>query len=95
MRITRILFVIAAMVGVGLALVHLRNQTRQGRYAISRMLDRQQSLKRETLDLQCEIAQLRSPARLSAENDKRNLDLAPTVVVRSAAVKGPTVAKGN
>jgi uncharacterized membrane-anchored protein len=93
MKIVRILFVIAAMVAVGLALVHLRNQTRQGRYAISRMIDRQQVLKRETLDLQYEIARLRTPARLGAENDRQNLDLVPSVTLRSA--KGQTAAKGD
>ena len=36
MKLVRILFIISAMVAVGLALVQLRNQTRQGRYAISR-----------------------------------------------------------
>ena len=81
MKVLRILFVFAALVGVGIAVVRLRTETRQTGYLISRMWTEQQTLKRTCLELELELARLRDPHRLESESARLNLDLGPPGVV--------------
>jgi len=84
MSIARLLFMFAALVGVGLGLVSLRAETRQARYLLSKKQSEQQELRRQALELQMELARLRNPARLQDENERLKLELAPSVTAQSA-----------
>ena len=93
MSIARILFMFAALVGVGVGLVYLRTETRQSRYLLSKTQAQQQELKRQALELHLELAGLRNPARLDGENERLELELAPSITVQSA--KWPTTGTGQ
>ena len=77
MSILRVLFIFSALVVVGMGVVALRTDTRQAGYMISRTRAEQQELKRSCLELELELARLRSPARLETESERLHLELHP------------------
>ncbi len=77
MSVIRILVLFASLVGVGMALVVLRTDTRQSRYVASRLQDRQQDVKRRCLELELKMARLRNPLRLDTANERFGLRLEP------------------
>jgi hypothetical protein len=76
-RVVRILFIFAALVAIGVALVGLRAETRQTGFLISRCMGQGQELKRTCLELELDIGRLVSPARLEAEGRRLEMDLPP------------------
>lgn len=77
MKVSRILFLFAALLALGMALVHLRAETQQAGYVISKLQGRQRELKRECLELELELARLRNPVRLEDEVERMALELDP------------------
>ena len=77
MSVIRILVLFASLVGVGMALVVLRTDTRQSRFVASRTQNRQQDVKRRCLELELKMARLRNPLRLDTVNERFGLHLEP------------------
>jgi len=77
MKLLRALFIFAALVAVGMGVVALRTETRQAGYLMSCAWKEQQDLKRMCLELDLELAQLRSPQRLETESRRLELGLCP------------------
>jgi hypothetical protein len=77
MRVSRILFLFAAMAAIGMGLVRLRTDTQQAGYRIGQLQAQERELSRQCLDLQLDVARLRSPSRLEDQVTKLALDLGP------------------
>jgi len=77
MRVSRILFLFAAMAAIGMGLVRLRTDTQQAGYRIGQLQAQQRELNRQCLDLQLDVARLRAPSRLEDQVSKLTLDLSP------------------
>ncbi|HOI54369.1 MAG TPA: hypothetical protein PLP01_03900 [Phycisphaerae bacterium] len=77
MKVSRILFLFAAMVTIGMVLVTLRAETQQAGYTVGRLQAEQRDLKRQCLELQMEIARLRNPLRLEDQVEQMALGLEP------------------
>jgi len=91
--ILRVLFIFSALVVVGMGVVALRTDTRQAGYMISRTRADQQDLKRACLELELELARLRSPTRLETESERLHLDFYPPMP--SGSVSRPAVMTGD
>ena len=65
------------MVAIGMGLVRLRTDTQQAGYRIGQLQAQQRELNRQCLDLQLDVARLRSPSRLEDQVAKLALDLGP------------------
>ena len=68
MRVTRILFLFASLLGVGMVLIALRTERTQTGYLLGKRQAEEASLKRECMEYQLEMARLRNPVRLQEEN---------------------------
>ncbi len=65
------------MAAIGMGLVRLRTDTQQAGYRIGQLQAQQRELNRQCLDLQLDVARLRSPSRLEDQVAKLALDLGP------------------
>ena len=77
MKVSRILFLFVALLGLGMALVHIRAGMRQAGYTIGTLQGRQRELKRQCLELELDLARLRNPVRLEKEVERMALELDP------------------
>ncbi len=75
MRVTRILFLFASLLGVGMGLIALRTESAQTGYMLGQLQDEEARLKRQCMEYQLEMARLRNPVRLEEENRRLGLDL--------------------
>ncbi|MBN2584731.1 MAG: hypothetical protein JXL80_16835 [Planctomycetes bacterium] len=86
MKVSRILFLFAVLLTLGMILVALRAETQQAGYVVGQLQGRQRDLKRKCLELELEIARLRDPVRLENQVEQMALDLDPPDVGDAAEV---------
>ena len=95
MRVSRILFLFAAMAAIGMGLVRLRTDTQQAGYRIGQLQAQQRELNRQCLDLQLDVARLRAPSRLQDEATRLALDVSPPGPLGPAAVSAQQALAGT